>query len=123
MKKYIVALMVLGLTFALVISSNSNADTTRTIAHKFRTFTANTDVSQSAVIYRITGVTTAANGVFGVYNVATAAAGSTSNCAIEGGEGTAGDALPHYDFGEDGLALDTGMSVIVSNCYVTIEYI
>jgi len=123
MKKYIVALMVLGLVFALAISSNSNADTTRTIAHKFKTFTANTDGGQGVTIYRITGVTTAANGVFGIYDVSTAGAATTSNCAIEGGEGTAGDALPHYDFGSDGLDLPNGFSAVVSNCYVTVEYL
>lgn len=99
------------------------ADEARTIPHKFRTFTTNTNVGQGHTIFRITGVTTAANGVFGVYDVSTYVASSTSNCAVEGGEGTAGDALPHYDFGKDGLTLPNGMSVVVSNCYITIEYI
>ena len=121
MKKLIIVLMVLGVIFAGVMSSK--ADTTRTIPHKFRTFTANTAVAQGATIYRITGVTTAANGVFGVYNSATLGAVANTNLAIEGGEGTAGDALPHYYFGEEGISLDTGMSVVVSNCNVTIEYL
>ena len=120
-KTFIFVLMVLvGISLSF---SNLKADEARTITHKFKTITTNTNGGQGVTIYRITGVTTAANGVFGIYNVTTYAAASTSNCAIEGGEGTAGDALPHYDFGKDGLTLDTGMSVIVSNCYVTIEYI
>lgn len=120
MKKILIVLMVLGIIFAGV---TSQADITRTMPHKFRTFTAHTSVAQGATIYRITGVTTAANGVFGIYNVATYGAATTSNCAIEGGEGTAGDALPHYDFGPDGITLDTGMSAVISNCYVTVEYL
>jgi len=122
MKKiFILALMVLvGIS---LLFSNLRADEARTITHKFKTFTTNTDGGQSATIFRITGVTTAANGVFGIYNVTTAAAATVTTCAIEGGEGTAGDALPHYDFGSEGLSLDTGMSVVVSNCYVTVEYI
>ena len=121
MKKILIALIVLGL-IAIGVSTSS-AEQTRKIAHKFKTFTANTDGGQGVTIFRITGVTTAANGVFGIYNVATAGAATTANCAVEGGEGTAGDALPHYYFGEEGLSLDAGFSVVVSNCYVTVEYL
>ena len=123
MKKIFILVLMVLVGIGLLSFPNLKAEEARTITHKFRTFTANTDVGQGHTIYRITGVTTAANGVFGIYNVATAGAATTSNCAVEGGEGTAGDALPHYDFGPDGLNLDTGMSVVVSNCYVTVEYI
>lgn len=123
MRKYIVALMVLGLVFALVISSNSNAEQTRTISRKFRAFTASTAVSQSAVIYRITGVATGNNSVFGIYNVGTLGGTAVTVCAVEGGEATSGDALPMYDFGEDGLVLDSGMTVVVSTCTIVVEYI
>ena len=121
-KKLLIALMVLGLVFALVIGS-SNAEQTRTISRKFRAFTADTAVSQSAVIYRITGVATGNNSVFGIYNVGTLGGTAVTVCAVEGGEATSGDALPMYDFGDDGLVLDSGMTVVVSNCTIVVEYI
>ena len=122
MKKLIVALMVLGFIFALV-SSYSDAATTRTINRKFRAFAANTAVAQSAVIYRITGVATGSNSVFGIYNVGTLGGTAVTVCAVEGGEATSGDALPMYDFGEDGLVLNSGMTVVVSGCTIVVEYI
>jgi hypothetical protein len=99
------------------------ADTARTITHKFRAFTSDTEGLQAGVIYGITGVATGANAVFGIYNSTTLAGASTSNLAVEGGEATSGDALPVYDFGEEGLILDSGITVIVDNCTVVIEYI
>jgi len=122
MKRFIVALMVLGLLFAWV-GSYSDAASTRTINRKFRAFTASTAVSQSAVIYRITGVATGSNSVFGIYNVGTLGGTAVTVCAVEGGEATSGDALPMYDFGEDGLVLNAGMTVIVSGCTIVVEYI
>jgi hypothetical protein len=113
----LVGIMLLGIPYLKADDEN------RTVNHKFRTFTTNTSVGQGHTIFHITGVTTATNGVFGVYDVATYGAAATSNCAVEGGEATAGDALPLYDFGPEGLTLPNGMSVVVSNCYVTIEYL
>lgn len=123
MKKIFILVLMVLVGIGLLSFPNLKAEEARTITHKFRTFTEMTSVGQGHTIFRITGVTTAANGVFGVYNSATYGAATTSNCAVEGGEGTAGDALPHYDFGKEGISLDTGMSVIPTNCYVTIEYI
>lgn len=122
MKKLFIVLLVLGL-FAVGITSSTKAATTRTTPHKFTTYTADTAVAQSRTIYRITGVTTATNGVFGIYNIGTTGAAANANLAIEGGEGTAGDALPHYDFGPDGISLDTGATVLVTNCNVTVEWL
>jgi hypothetical protein len=122
MKKIFILVLMVLVGFGLFLNS-IKAEEARTIFHNFKTYTASTSGTSGKVIYRITGVTTAANGVFGIYNAASTADASTSNCAIEGGEGTAGDALPHYDFGPDGLKLDTGSTVLVSNCYVTIEYL
>ena len=105
-----------------LLFSNLKADEARTIPHKFRAFSSDTSVAQGATIYRITGYTTGANATFGVFNESTLA-GDVTKCAIEGGEATSGDALPHYYFGEEGITLDTGMSVDVYNCTIVIEYI
>jgi len=122
MKKFII-LFVLALIGSSLFLSQSSATESRTISHKFLTVTTSTAYTAGKTIYRITGVTTAANGVFGIYNTGTLAGADTTNCAIEGGEATAGYSLPHYDFGVDGLFLDAGSTVVVSNCYVTIEYL
>ena len=122
MKKiFILALMVMvgiGLVFV-----NVKADEARTIPHKFVGYSASTAVAQSRTIFRITGYTTGASATFGIYNIGTIGGASNSNIAVEGGEATSGEALPHMYFGEDGLILDTGATVLVNNCTVVIEYI
>lgn len=115
MKKIFALLIIVGLA---ILVATSFADTDRDVPHKFRVFTANSLNNASVVIWRITGVTTATNGVFGIYDGTT---GATTSCAIEGGEATAGDALPMYYFPE-GLHLKTALTVVVSNCYVVLEY-
>ena len=121
MKKLLIVLMVLGLVFVGILSSK--ADTTRTIPHKFRAFTANTAVAQGATIYRISGVATGNNAVFGVYNSSTLGGTAVTVCAVEGGEATSGDPIEPLYFGEDGLTLDTGMSVVPTSCTIVIEYL
>ena len=121
MRKLLIAVMDLGVIFVGMISSQ--ADERRTIPHNFRAFTTDTEGLQAATIYRITGVATGSNAVYGLYNTTTLEAASTSNVAVEGGEATSGDALPHVDFGDDGLSLDTGLTVIVDNCSVVSEYL
>lgn len=101
----------------------SFADEARDIPHKFIAYTTSTAVAQSKVIYRITGVATGSNAVFGIYNATTLGAATASTVAVEGGEATSGDALPNMTFGEDGLVLNSGSTVIVSNCTVVLEYI
>ncbi len=99
------------------------ADEARTIPHKFVAYTASTAVAQSKTIFRITGVATASNAVFGIYNSATLGGASTAVCAVEGGEATSGDALPQISFGSEGLSLDTGSTVVISGCTIVVEYI
>ena len=122
MKKiFILVLMVLvGVS---LIFQNVKADEARTITHKFVAYTANTAVAQSKTIFRITGVATSSNAVFGIYNSATLGGATTAVCAVEGGEATSGDALPQYTFGSEGLNLDIGSTVVVSGCTIVIEYI
>ncbi len=105
------------------LTSFAFADEARTIPHKFIGYTANTAVSQSKTIFRITGVATGANAVFGIYNATTLGAATASTIAVEGGEATSGDALPNMTFGDEGLILNTGSTVIVSNCNIVVEYI
>ena len=127
MKKILIALIVLGLIAVGV--TISNADSTRTINHNFRAITSNitppTELTllSGATIYRITGVATGSNAVFGIYDSATRVGADNSNCAIEGGEATSGDALPVYYFGEDGLTLSNGVVVVTNNCTIVIEYL
>jgi len=121
-KFFILALLVLvGISF--LVSPHLKAEEARTQTHKFRAFTANTSVGQSATIFRITGVATGTGSVFGIYNAVTYQGCIVTVCAVEGGEATSGDALPMYDFGPDGISLNTGMSVLVSGCTVVVEYI
>jgi len=121
MRKYIVALMVLGL-IALGIGY-ANADSTRTIAHKFKAIAANAVVSsQGAVLYRVSGVATASPGVYGIYNCSAVGATALTVCATEGGTATSGNPITLVDFGSEGLVLDAGMTVLVSGCVVTIEW-
>mgnify|MGYP001582847175 CR=1 FL=1 len=122
MKKIsILALMVMiGVSLVFI---NVRASEERTQTHKFKAYTANTSVSQSKTIFRITGVATGNNAVFGIYNIGTLGAADTTNVAVEGGEATSGDALPMYDFGKDGLNLDTGSTIVVSGCTIVLEYI
>jgi len=121
MKKLLIALIVLGLI--AVGSSISSADSTRTTPHKFRAFTTDTAVTQGATIFRITGYVTETAGKFGIYNTSTLATASNTTVAVEGGEATDEDALAHMYFGEEGLTLDSGMTVVVYGCTVVIEYL
>lgn len=121
MKK--ILLFVLMLLVGISFCSFAFADEARTIPHKFKAYDSSTAVTQGKVIYRITGVATGSNAVFGVYNVGAINETSASNIAVEGGEATSGDAIPHMYFGEDGLVLDSGSTVIVSGCTIVIEYI
>lgn len=121
MKKLIIALIVLGI---LVIGSSiSNADPARTIPHKFRAFSSDTSVGQGATIFRISGYATGSNASYGIFNAASISDASTTTAATEGGEATSGDALPTQYFGEDGLTLNTGMSVKINSCVIVVEYL
>lgn len=121
MKKILIALLVLGLI--AIGTSYSNASSTRTISHKFRTFTTDTSVAQGATIFRITGYTTSTTAIFGIHNTDDIQSISATTAAVEGGEASSGDALPHYYFGEDGLDLDSGMTVKINDCVIVVEYI
>lgn len=122
MKRVIIALMVLGLMFSLAIGYAS-ADSTRTIATKTHTTTASEVVStQGVVIYKISGYANAASSLYGLYNATTLGTATASVCKFEGGEGTQYDSIPYVDFGEDGLVFNTGLTIVVSGAYVTIEY-
>lgn len=121
MKKLFLFVLVALIGISLVLPVR--ADESRTIPHKFVAYTANTAVAQSKTIFRITGVATASSAVFGIYNSTTLGGASTAVCAVEGGEATSGDALPQYDFGKEGLSLDTGSTVIVTGCTIVVEYI
>jgi len=121
MKKLLIALIVLGLI--AIGTTVSNADSTRTIPHNFRAFAADTEGIPGGTIYRITGVATGSNSVFGIYNVATLEEAAVTVCAVEGGEATSGDPLPHYYFGEEGLQLNAGFTVVVYNCTIVVEYL
>jgi len=120
MKKLIIALIVLGLM--VIGASVVNAGSTRTTPHKFRVFSTSTAVAQGATIYRITGRVSGASGSFAIYNCATLPECAATNCAVEGGEASSGDAIPMYYFGEEGLTLDTGMTVCVTDCTIVVEY-
>ncbi len=119
MKKILALLIVVAL---LGISLSAFADTDRDIPRKFRAFTANTGGLQSCVIYRITGVATASPGVYGIYNTDSLKTAALTVCATEGGTATSGDQLEMYDFGDEGLNLNAGLTVIVSGCTIVIEY-
>jgi|SRR3990167_2860398 len=124
MKKLIIALIVLGLI--IIGASISNADSTRVINHKFRAITSdkvNPTVLSAGTIYRITGYASSSSGVFAIYNAAAVAPLTATEVAIEGGEATSGDSLPMYYFGEEGLTLSTGITVVSNGCTVVIEYL
>ena len=121
MKKLFILVLALLIGIGLVIS-NTRADEARVIPHKFYAYTASTAVAQGKTIYRITGIATAANAKYGIYNSATLGGASVSVCAVEGGEATSGDPLTAYYFPE-GLNLDAGSSIIISGCSVVVEYI
>ena len=122
MKKILIFSLMVLVGFSLLFS-NLKADEARTIPHKFVGYSASTAVAQSRTIYRITGYTTGASATFGIYNVGTIGGAGATNIAVEGGEATSGEALPHMTFGEDGLILDTGATVLIVNCVIAIEYI
>lgn len=122
MKKLFIFVLLVLVGISLGIP-NLKADEARTITHKFKAYTTDASVSQSRVIYRITGVATANNGVFGIYNAIGTGSATESVCAVEGGEATSGDALPMYDFGPDGLVLDEGATVVITGCTIVVEYI
>ena len=122
MKKLFI-LVLLALVGIGLIIPNLKADEARTQPHKFRAFAESTAVAQGATIFRISGVATGNNAVFGVYNSATLGGTAVTVCAIEGGEATSGDPIRPESFGSGGLTLDTGMSVVVSNCTIVIEYL
>ena len=121
MKKILIALIVLGIIAIGV--SQSNADSTRTINHKFRAFAADTEGVPAGTIYRITGYTTGSNATFAIHNCTTLEGSGLTTAAIEGGEATSGDALPHMYFGEEGLTLSEGMTIDVASCVIVIEYL
>ena len=123
MKRLLISLVVLGLLVSLATMTKVTAENTRDMPHKFRAFTANTEGLPGCNIFRITGVATASNGVFGLYNSATLAAAAATNVAVEGGEATSGDPLPLYEFSGEGLALNTGLTVVRDGCTVVIEYL
>ena len=125
MKKiFIFALMVLvGIS---LLFSNLRADEARTITRKFKGVTSTSVAfTQGVTIYRITGYASGNNGTFAIYNTNSqnSPAPSSTNVAVEGGEATSGDALPVYDFGSEGLVLDSGAVVSLYNCVIVIEYI
>ncbi len=124
MKKLILAVMVLGLLALAISPAPAGADSTRTIAHKFKAITANEVVSaQGAVLFKISGVATGSPGVYGIYNSSTLGGTTEAVCAVEGGEATSGDPVPNVDFGPEGLVLNAGLTVVVSNCTVVIEWL
>ena len=120
-RKYIIALLVLGLVFAGVVTSQ--ADSTRTTPHKFIAYTSSTAVAQSRTIFRITGVASAAAGSFGIYNIGTLGGAALTALAVEGGEATQYDPLTPYDFGKDGLVLDAGSTIVIDGLTVVLEYL
>ncbi len=121
MKKLFLFILVLlvGVSLAMPVK----ADSARTITHKFKAYTANTAVSQSKTIFRISGYATGSNAVFGIYNVGTLGGANTDNVAVEGGEATSGDPIEPINFGAEGLTLDTGSTVVLANCIIVVEYI
>jgi len=121
MKKIFILVFVALVGISLTLS-NVKANEARTIPHKFVGYSASTAVAQSKTIYRITGYASGNNAIFAIYNAGTFGTCLATNVAVEGGEATSGDALPHMYFGEDGLVLDSGSSVIVSNCTIVVEY-
>lgn len=121
MKK--ILLVLLMVLVGISLCSVCSAAESRTITHKFQGYSADTAVTASKTIYRITGYATGSNASFGVYNTGALGTAIASNVAVEGGEATSGDALPQYNFGDDGLVLDSGSTVKVVNCIIVIEYI
>jgi len=119
MKKILALLIVIGL---LIGSTFAFAATDRDTSRKFRSFDASTEGLQSCTIYRITGVATGTPGYFGIYNIDTLETASKTYCAVEGGAATAGTSIIMYDFGEEGLKLNSAMTVIVTDCTVVLEY-
>ena len=121
--KKILFLILVGLIGVLLVSQGIFASEERTIPHKFIAYTASTAVAQSKTIYRITGVATASNAVFGIYSCGTLGEAAATNVAIEGGEATSGDALPMYEF-PDGLDIPGGSTIVSEiGAVVVIEYI
>lgn len=122
MKRFIVALMVLGLCFMLV-SLPTQAASTRTIPFKTRTVIAHEVVSaQGADVFYLSGYANAASAVFGLYDAATLDDTATTNCKFEGGEATQWDSIVPVDFGPDGLRFNTGLTVVTSGAYISIVY-
>ncbi len=124
MKKLILAVMVLGLLALAIGSAPAVADSTRTIAHKFKAVTADEVVSgQGAVLFKISGVASGSPGVYGIYNSSTLGGAILTTCAVEGGEATSGDPVPNVDFGPEGLVLNAGLTIVVDSCTVVVEWL
>lgn len=120
MRKFIAVLMVLALMAGYVY-----AEADRTIPHKARVVTSNTVILASGtVVYRIWGVATGGNNAtFGVYDCATLGTATATTIRAEGGEASQYDMIPTIDFGDEGIPFDTGLTVVTTNMYVTVEYL
>ncbi len=121
MKKIFILVLMVLVGVGLFLNS-IKAEETRTISHKFRAFSADTEGVQGMTIFRITGYTTASNATFAIHDVATLEDTGLTNAAVEGGEATSGDALPHMYFGENGITLGN-VTVNVEGCVIVVEYI
>jgi len=121
MKKIFILVLMVLVGFGLFLNS-IKADEARTIPHKFIAYTSSTAVTQGKVIYRITGYVTASPGRFGIYDAQTLGNASNDNCAVEGGAATSGNPILPMEF-PNGLILNSGSTIVITDCSVVIEYI
>ena len=120
MKKLFIALLVLGLIFAGITSSQ--ADRTRTIPRKSKLVTSDTLVSASgATLYSLNGVANASQALFTIADTTDITQIDSTKVKVEGGEATQYDSITPMDFGE-GLVFNEGLAVYVTGAFLTVIY-
>ncbi len=133
MKKLIVLALMVTVGFGLFISK-VKADTNgypygspqRTIVRSTIGETATAvAVGHQATIYRVSGYATSSNMTYGIYDAATIGTAIATAVKVEGGQATQyNSVVPQgvIDFGDQGLVCYTGITVIVNNGALIIEY-
>lgn len=82
-------------------------------------------VGHAVVVYKVSGYATSAAEIFGLYDTISLSSVTASNVKLEGGQATQYNAIANggfIDFGDEGLVFNTGLTVIVSNGSIIVEY-
>jgi len=123
MKKFIIALMVLGFICRIGFGI-SQAESTRTIAKKGKAISSSEQTAAHGItLYKVTGYATTDAAKYTLYDASTYSLVADSTAKLAGGEASAYDSLPTIDFGEEGMRFNSGLYSSISNCTIAIEYL